>query len=292
MCRRTCPPGGIGAQLHNVPLGNSRIELEFTRQKDRSHGARALGHRGRFLSGGRRRPRAISLAGTWSRCMNCCCRCSGVELGIPSQLPLPGARTAQLKVVDERRPPIATKWIFEAPGGAEYDLPVRINRPNVQSEGRRDRGSKVRLRFPAGTGYQRAIGDFFMVNLSRFRRFGSALLIVRPAVRRRRPNPSRSTIRFSTTSRKPGRCSRGPTTRWPRRRWIPSFTPIRMDAGRSMFPAAKIIRRIARQLRQDLAPADFAKIELPRAARTIPPNWTSRACSICRTLRGAGRALQ
>ena len=29
------PAGWDGAQLHNVPLGNSRIELQFTRQKDR-----------------------------------------------------------------------------------------------------------------------------------------------------------------------------------------------------------------------------------------------------------------
>jgi hypothetical protein len=42
------------------------------------------------------------------------------------------------------------------PGGTEYDLPVRINQPNMQSKGAELAGSKVRIRFPAGQGYQQA----------------------------------------------------------------------------------------------------------------------------------------
>jgi hypothetical protein len=67
---------------------------------------------------------------------------------------LPGARTAQLKVVGERRAANRYEVIFEAPGGSEYDLPVRINQPNMQSKGAELAGSKVRLRFPPGQGYQ------------------------------------------------------------------------------------------------------------------------------------------
>jgi hypothetical protein len=79
-----------------------------------------------------------------------------VELEIPSELPLPGARTAQLKVLDEKRAANRYEVVLAAPGGSEYDLPVRINQPNMQSKGAELAGSKVRVRFPAGQGYQQA----------------------------------------------------------------------------------------------------------------------------------------
>jgi hypothetical protein len=79
-----------------------------------------------------------------------------VELSIPAQLPLPGARTSQLKVVSERRASNRYEVVLEALGGSEYELPVRINQPNMQSKGAELAGSKVRVRFPAGDGYQQA----------------------------------------------------------------------------------------------------------------------------------------
>ena len=79
-----------------------------------------------------------------------------VELSIPAELPLPGARTSQLKVVSEQRTSNRYAVVLEALGGTEYELPVRINQPNMQSKGAELAGSKVRIRFPAGEGYQQA----------------------------------------------------------------------------------------------------------------------------------------
>jgi glycogen debranching enzyme len=148
------PAGWDRAQLHNVPLGNSRIELQFTRQKDRLlvH-ARSAAAEGFCLvseTAPRDQPcRAPAVVQELALPL------PAVELSIPDRLPLPGARTAQLKVVGERRTANRFEVDFEAPGGAEYDLPVRINQPNMQSKGAELAGSKVRLRFPAGPGYQR-----------------------------------------------------------------------------------------------------------------------------------------
>ena len=148
------PAGWDRAQLHNVPLGNSRIDLEFTRQKDRLlvH-ARSAAPEGFCLisqTAPRDQPCRTSAAA-----QELALPLPAVELGIPAQLPLPGARTAQLKVVGERRTANRFEVDFEAPASSEYDLPVRINQPNMQSKGAELAGSKVRLRFPAGQGYQR-----------------------------------------------------------------------------------------------------------------------------------------
>jgi len=79
-----------------------------------------------------------------------------VELSLSAELPLPGSRTSQLKVVSERRASNRYEVVLEALGGTEYELPVRINQPNMQSKGAELAGSKVRVRFPAGEGYQQA----------------------------------------------------------------------------------------------------------------------------------------
>jgi hypothetical protein len=148
------------AQLHNVPLGNSRIELTFEKQKDR------LVIRGKSAT-----PEPFCLASiNTPRDQPCHPQTGGfqelvltlpaVEVGIPAQLPLPGSRTSQLKVTGERHSANRFELDFEAPGGAEYDLPVRINQPNLQAKGAELAGSKLRLRFPAGPGYQRVLVNF------------------------------------------------------------------------------------------------------------------------------------
>ena len=143
-----------GAKLHNVPLGNARLEIEFTRRKD------GLAVRARSST-----PEPFCLLAETAPRDQPCNAAGGaqelvlplppVEISIPDQLPLAGARTAQLKVVGELREAHRYAVDFEAPGGAEYDLPVRMNQPNMQSKGAELAGSKVRLRFPAGAGYQR-----------------------------------------------------------------------------------------------------------------------------------------
>jgi glycogen debranching enzyme len=148
------PAGWDSAQLHNVPLGNSRIEIQFTRQKDRLLVRARSATPEAFCLVPQTSPRDQPCHEPAAAVHELVLPLPSVEVSIPSELPLPGARTAQLKVVGEKRTANRYEVIFEAPGGAEYDLPVRINQPNMQSKGAELAGSKVRLRFPAGQGYQ------------------------------------------------------------------------------------------------------------------------------------------
>jgi glycogen debranching enzyme len=142
------------AALHNVPLGNQRLDLEFTRQRDH------LLVRGRsskpeiFCLVSQSAPAGQPCHAPASTTQELMLPLSPVEVGIPNQLPLPGARTSQLKVVGERHTPNEFDLDFEALGGSEYDLPVRITKPNVQVKGAELTGSALRLHFPAGAGYQ------------------------------------------------------------------------------------------------------------------------------------------
>jgi hypothetical protein len=143
------------ARLHNVPLGDSRLEVEFTRDADR------LVVRARTAS-----PEVLCLVSHPAARDQPCrepasalhelvLQLPAVEIAIPNGLPLPGSRTSQLKVVGERRADKYFETDFEAPGGTEYDLPVRLNRPNVRASGAELSGSRLHLRVPAGIGYQR-----------------------------------------------------------------------------------------------------------------------------------------
>lgn len=140
------------ARLHNVPLGDLRLDVEFMREADR------LVVRARSAS-----PEVVCLV---SRLDQPCrepasvlhelvVQLPAVEISTPSGLPLPGSRTSQLKVIGERRADNYFEADFEAPGGTEYDLPVRLNRPNVRASGAELSGSRLHLRVPAGDGYQR-----------------------------------------------------------------------------------------------------------------------------------------
>jgi len=144
------------ARLHNVPLGDSRLEVEFTRDAQR------LVVRARSAS-----PEVLCLASDQAAREQPCretasvlhelvLQLPAVEIGIPRGLPLPGSRTSQLKVVGERRMDNSFEADFEAPGGTEYDLLVRLNRPNVHASGAELSASRMHLRIPAGLGYQRA----------------------------------------------------------------------------------------------------------------------------------------
>jgi glycogen debranching enzyme len=77
-----------------------------------------------------------------------------VELSIPAVLPGPGSRTSQLKVLNEEYGERRAVFLMAAPGGTEYDLLVRLNRPGVTVNGGRLTGNKLHIQFPAGAGYQ------------------------------------------------------------------------------------------------------------------------------------------
>ena len=70
-----------------------------------------------------------------------------VELELAHQLPLAGSATSQLKVVSERWTLKGLELEFEALAQSTYDLPVRLNRPNVRIRGAEPTGDTLRLRF-------------------------------------------------------------------------------------------------------------------------------------------------
>ncbi len=89
----------------------------------------------------------------------------GVEVGIPHELPLPGSRTAQLKILSENTDAHSLTLELEAQGGSTYDLPLRVNgvRSEIHASGATiDQTAasssglgSVHITFPAGAGYQR-----------------------------------------------------------------------------------------------------------------------------------------
>ncbi|MBV9760403.1 MAG: glycogen debranching protein [Acidobacteriaceae bacterium] len=115
------------ATLHNVPLGGRTVDLEYRR---------AAGHL--IVSGGATLDIPLP----------------AVELAIPAHLPLEGALTSQLKVLDQRQTPSQAIFSLASIGGATYDLPLRLNRPNVTAQGGEVRGSLLHVEFPNGSGYQ------------------------------------------------------------------------------------------------------------------------------------------
>ena len=150
------PAGWNHAQLHNVPFGNSRLDLEISRDKtDLMVHARSAA------------PEVVCLAPQSAPRDQPCTSAAAisheltlplppVEVEVPAQLPLPGSRTSQLKVVGEKQSANQYELDLEAPGPAEYNLPVRLNRENVKAQGGDLLDLKLHVRFPAGDGYQRA----------------------------------------------------------------------------------------------------------------------------------------
>ena len=143
------------ARLHNVALGDLRLDLDFVRE------------RGRLVIRARSATPSVFCIAPQSASRGEPCRepaaasheialpLPGVELFLPAQLPLAGSRTAQLKVVGERRGANQYQLDFEGLGGTEYALPVRINVPNIRPQGAELAGSELRFRIPPGSGYQK-----------------------------------------------------------------------------------------------------------------------------------------
>jgi hypothetical protein len=79
-----------------------------------------------------------------------------VEVAIPHGLPARGSRTSQMKVLQMTADAHSLRLEVEAPGGSEATLRLRRNDPaiRVRGEGATIDGDTLRLRFPAGDGYQ------------------------------------------------------------------------------------------------------------------------------------------
>ncbi len=143
------------ATLRNVPLGSALVDLDYRRSGDhltiratsKSSEPFCLADQNQ-LPGPCKDVHSLSLS------------LPPVELGIPAHLPLEGALTSQLKVLDEQISVRKAVFILAAQGGSTYRLPVRLNRPNISVQGADLDAGKLRLQFPNGSGYQTATVTF------------------------------------------------------------------------------------------------------------------------------------
>lgn len=144
------------AALRHVPVGSGMVDLEFHRE-----GKALIVHANsssvKLLSAG-------GTDGTVAKNGDLQIPLPDVEVGIPHELPLPGSRTQQLKVLSQRVTPRTLTLELEAQGGNTYDLPLRLNgvRGGIHAEGATltdAAGSnsalgKLHITFSAGSGYQ------------------------------------------------------------------------------------------------------------------------------------------
>ena len=80
-----------------------------------------------------------------------------MEAGIGHGLPLAGAVTSQLKVVDQQQSARSLRLVLSAPAGSQQSLFLRLNEPKVRvrSEGAdvSSDSTKLQVQFPPGAGY-------------------------------------------------------------------------------------------------------------------------------------------
>ncbi len=79
-----------------------------------------------------------------------------LEVTVPHDLPQPGSRTMQPKILNETRTPHSYTLDLEAQGGTTLILPVRRNAsvPHLTVEGGTLQGNALRIKFPNGVSYQ------------------------------------------------------------------------------------------------------------------------------------------
>lgn len=139
------------AVLHNVPFGAITADIEFQRRAGKL-----------MVRAATRNPETFCVAADLdSKCSPTAAPLHtaeiqepAVELAIPTNLPEQGAETRQLKVLDEQLSSHQAVFRFEAQAQSAYNLPVRLNRPNITASGAQLSNGKLHLEFPAGTGYQ------------------------------------------------------------------------------------------------------------------------------------------
>ncbi len=80
----------------------------------------------------------------------------GMNYGADGALPLPGARTSEIKVLEQHYDAHALTLLLAAQGGSTQTLLLRVNEPKakVTADGGEIATGQLRVRFPAGSGYQ------------------------------------------------------------------------------------------------------------------------------------------
>jgi len=106
-----------GATLHHVPVAGGSGDISFHRE-----GATLAASLSGAPAGVSLRSKSTKQSGTELRLP-----LDAVEVGLPAELPLPGAATRQIKVLAERHLNGALELDLEGQGGSVCDLPIRLN---------------------------------------------------------------------------------------------------------------------------------------------------------------------
>jgi hypothetical protein len=138
------PADWDNAEVKRVHVGDATIDLFFKRE--RSTMVVSL-HQ---AAGGK-----VHLAGASGDGATLHLPLPAVEVAISHGLPLPGARTAQMKVLSESHEPNSLRLELEAMGGTESILTLRRNDPkaSVKVEGAKLDADKLHVIFVPGSGY-------------------------------------------------------------------------------------------------------------------------------------------
>ena len=115
------------ASLRNVPLGSQHLDLSMTRQDSTLivHASGAAAKNLHLQSHGR----DARVTGDEIRIP-----LPAVEVGIDEALPIPGAATSQIKVLDQQAMPRSLTLLLSAPAGTTQELYLRINDPKLRSK--------------------------------------------------------------------------------------------------------------------------------------------------------------
>ncbi|HZZ38483.1 MAG TPA: hypothetical protein VFE06_05070 [Acidobacteriaceae bacterium] len=144
------PADWNSATVRHIPLGNSAVDLAFTRQGSEwlvtSSGADI------HLASHSRQSR---IAGNTLHVP-----IPAVEVAVPASLPAPGSQTEQMKVLDEQRTPHSLTLTLSAPGSSTQTFSLRENLPHLHltiahgaAGPELDGLQPVTVQFPAGPGY-------------------------------------------------------------------------------------------------------------------------------------------
>jgi glycogen debranching enzyme len=147
------PADWDGAALRNVPFGQSSVRLEFKRESGNLT-VRAVSQTPQVLClvPGDKLAQACQQPAATEHKLSL--PLPAVEVAIPVNAPSQGARTQQLKVLNEEFSDRQATISFAAPGGSSDRLFVRFNRPKVTVSGAAYRDGHIQIQFPEGAGYQ------------------------------------------------------------------------------------------------------------------------------------------
>ena len=107
--------------MRHIPLGSSTVDLTFTRQGSE------------WLVTSRRRSVHLASHSAQAKVTGNTLHIPAppVEVSIPAGLPMPGAQTEQMKVLDEQRTPHSLTLTLSAPGSSTQTFSLRENTPRL-----------------------------------------------------------------------------------------------------------------------------------------------------------------